>query len=61
MRGGLVINIKLLNIKEITSSKTTLITFFYKYLVFTYKEYTKSYLYLFNNSLVKVKTLSTPI
>ena len=60
MRGGLVINIKLLNIKEIAGSKTTLITFFYKYLILTYKEYTKSYLYLFNNPSVKVKTLSTP-
>ena len=60
VQGGLVVNIKLLNIKEITSSKTTLITFFYKYSALAYKEYTESYPRLFNNPSVEVKTLSTP-
>ena len=60
VQGGLVVDTKLLNIKEITGSKTALITFFHKYSALTYKEYTESYPHLFNNPSVEVKTLSTP-
>lgn len=60
VRGGLVVDAKLLNIKEIAGSKTALITFFHEHSALAYEEYAESHPRLFNNSSVEVKTLSTP-
>ena len=60
VRGGLVVDAKLLNIKEIAGSKTALITFFHEYSALAYEEYAESHPRLFNNPSVEVKTLSTP-
>ena len=60
VRGGLVVDAKLLNIKEISGSKAALITFFHEHSALAYEEYAESHPRLFNNPSVEVKTLSTP-
>ena len=60
VRGDLVVDAKLLNIKEIAGSKTALITFFHEHSALAYEEYAESHPRLFNNPSVEVKILSTP-
>jgi len=40
VRGNIIFNTKLLNIKNITSNITRLVIFLYEYIIIIYKEYT---------------------
>ena len=60
VRGGVIIDAKLLDTMKIVGAKSALVTFLHEHAALNYEEYAKTHGIIINNSLIKIAALPTP-
>ena len=60
VRGGMLIDAKLLNTADLTGSKTALITFLHEYSALAFEDHAKKYPIIFSNIYAQVAVIPTP-
>ena len=60
VRGGMVVDAKLLDTAKITGSKTALVTFLHEYSAMAYEEHARQHPIVFSNALAQIAVVATP-